>query len=279
MHPDDREVERYTPRMYVDYYARCRGIEVAQIGVAPTVLLSWGQAVVQRWADRLGAERAAHWFYNEGHIEYALFSTMIGGAPVSLVQCPEGAPATVMMMEELIACGATTFLALGWAGSLQPNVTIGNMVIPVDCISDEGTSRHYQLSEGATNSYRPDAGLAAGLAATTVARGIQVIQSVQWTTDAPYRELTRVISSLSARGVVGVDMETAAMYALGHFRRVKVCNLLVISDEVWAEWRPAFRSSIVLDATLLAEEVLIQYVEESLGHSRPANPLSDVGGL
>lgn len=33
----------------------------------------------------------------------------------------------VMIMEEMIACGARVFLGLGWAGSLQETATVGTM--------------------------------------------------------------------------------------------------------------------------------------------------------
>ena len=31
-------------------------------------------------------------------------------------------------------------------------------------------------------------------------------------------------------------METSAMYQVAKHRNVKVCNTLVVSDELWAEW-------------------------------------------
>ena len=56
----------------------------------------------------------------------------------------------------------------------------------------------------------------------------------------------------------GVDMETSAMYALGQFRDVRVCNLLVVSDELWREWRPALDRPEVKDATACARRVILR---------------------
>ncbi|GAC1326878.1 MAG: hypothetical protein NVS2B16_19230 [Chloroflexota bacterium] len=35
---------------------------------------------------------------------------------------------------------------------------------------------------------------------------------------------------------MGVDMETSAMYAFGQTRGSSICNLLVVSDELWRAW-------------------------------------------
>jgi len=44
------------------------------------------------------------------------------------------------------------------------------------------------------------------------------------------RETEEKVRTYAQRGVLGVDMETSAMYALGIFRGVEVCNLLTVSD-------------------------------------------------
>ena len=47
------------------------------------------------------------------------------------------------------------------------------------------------------------------------------------------RETLDKITNYHNQGVLGVDMETSAMYTLGQVRNVEVCNLLVVSDELW----------------------------------------------
>jgi uridine phosphorylase len=182
------------------------------------------------------------------------------------VQAGIGAPATVAAMESLIACGARLFLGLGWAGSLQPNAPVGTFLIPTRCIREEGTSFHYLDADAVV---APDDRLVALLqrAAEEAAgeddkdedRGdTSVLTGPHWTTDAPYRELKGKIEAYRGRGVLGVDMETSALYALGQFRNVPVCNLLVVSDVVWQEWRPAFRTPQLKAATRRAQRVVLR---------------------
>ena len=56
-------------------------------------------------------------------------------------------------------------------------------------------------------------------------------------------------------------METSAMYALGLFRNVRVANLLVVSDEVWHEWRPAFGTEELVRSTRDAQRIIERALE------------------
>ncbi len=140
-----------------------------------------------------------------------------------------------MMMEEMIACRARAFLGVGFAGSLQESAPVGALIIPTSVISEEGTSPHYIGKE------------VHAIPSSNLAKII-----------APYRELISKIEDYHNRGVLGVDMETSAMYVLGQVRNVEVCNLLVVSDELWHEWRPAFGTPELRVASQKAEQVILR---------------------
>ena len=91
--------ERITPQMTIDYVVARNGITVEEIGVAPTVVVSWGYDVIQSMVDSIGAELAQHWIYGERR---PLYTGQIQGQRVSLAHLPVGAPGTVMMMEEMM---------------------------------------------------------------------------------------------------------------------------------------------------------------------------------
>ncbi len=54
-----------------------------------------------------------------------------------------GAPQAVMILEKLIALGARRVIFLGWTGGLNPALSPGDLILPDEAISEEGTSRHY----------------------------------------------------------------------------------------------------------------------------------------
>jgi hypothetical protein len=58
-----------------------------------------------------------------------------------------GAPQAAMVMEKIIALGAERICLFGWCGSLQPDLEIGDLVIPLHAIAEEGTSKHYPIGK------------------------------------------------------------------------------------------------------------------------------------
>jgi len=246
---DEMEV-RFTPKMYVNYYAEKQGISIEELKVAPIVVVSWAPSVIEAFAESIGARLAEHWPWVKRHVFY---TGEVEGQCVSFAQVGIGALATVSEMEVMIACGAKVFIGLGWAGSLQPEAPVGTLLIPRACVREEGTSIHYQMED---KEILPDEGLVEKLKEAARVERIKVFVGAHWTTDAPYRELCSTIELYKARGIMGVDMETSAMYALGQFRGVQVCNLLVVSDELWGEWKPAYRTTELREATDCARRVI-----------------------
>lgn len=112
-------------------------------------------------------------------------------------------------------------------------------MIADECVRDEGTSGHYISSETVVRSH---AGLRDTLIHSAETLQVPVAVGGQWTTDAIYRESIDDIDRYRKRGILGVDMETSAMCALGQVRGVDVANILAVSDEMWRAWNPAFGS-------------------------------------
>lgn len=246
---------RFTPQMYLEHYTKIKGINLADIDVAPVVVLSWAEGVVKAMSDQVGAEPVPFWPW---HRRYPFYTGNIQGHRISFAQVGVGAPATITGMEEMIACGARVFIGLGWAGSLHPQIPIGAILIPNSCISQEGTSQHYVND---ATAMVPDQILHKQFVSGVHAMGEQSHCGLQWSTDAPYREFCATIDNYRQLGVLGVDMETSAMYALGTYRHVKVCNMLVISDCVWQAWEPAARTPALRIATEKAEEIVLYILQ------------------
>jgi len=72
--------ERFTPHMFVSWYAAQRGVAVKDLGVAPVVVLSWSRRVVQSLAEDIGAQLSQHWMYEE---RYPLYTGEVEGHRVS----------------------------------------------------------------------------------------------------------------------------------------------------------------------------------------------------
>jgi len=128
-------------------------------------------------------------------------------------------------------------IALGWCGSLSPQVRIGNLILPNQAVPGDGTSPHYCLKPGAI---QPDPGLYDLLAARLNAVEVPWHEGPVWSTDAFYRETSSLVQSCQSQGILGLDLELAALFAVGRFRRIAVAGLLVVSDELFTlQWQPA----------------------------------------
>ncbi|QZT33866.1 nucleoside phosphorylase [Caldalkalibacillus thermarum TA2.A1] len=246
---------RFTPEMFINYFVKQRNISVEEIGVAPTVIGSWSGGLIRSLVKATGATVSEHWLYGTNR---PLYTGRVHGKPVSFICFPVGAPGSIMMMEEMIACGAKTFIGVGFAGSLQPHIPIGSFIIPTHCIAEEGTSKHY--TEAGEVEMKPSTRLLDKLTKTCRQAGRKYFTGLQWTTDAIYQEYIDKIERYREQGVLGVDMETSAMYALGQLRNVEVCNLLVVSDEVWHNWNPGFHGDALQEAVQAAQKVVLQTI-------------------
>lgn len=150
-----------------------------------------------------------------------------------------GAPMAVICLEKLIALGAKRIVVCGWCGSLQPDLAIGELIIPTGFVSEEGTSAHYPLS----GPVAPSPGLLEALKAflTTTGRGAR--EGPIWTTDALYRETREKVCRYGREGVLAVEMELSALAQVAAFRGVELAGLLLVSDLLWQNpWRPGFKN-------------------------------------
>ena len=74
--------------------------------------------------------------------EYTTYTGTILGEKVSVTIYRNRRPSTAAIaMEELVACGAHTFVRIGTCGGINTKVKSGDMVIATGAIRMEGTSR------------------------------------------------------------------------------------------------------------------------------------------
>jgi uridine phosphorylase len=173
---------------------------------------------------------------------------------VTVVAPALGAPYAAMVLEKLIALGARMALVLGWCGSLQPQVAVGSLVLPTAALGQDGTSSHYL----AAGDVGPDSRL------YDLLQGILATSGASWhagrilTHDAFFRETPSLVQQFQGLGLLGIEMELAALLAVGRYRQVPVAALMAVSDELAAlTWRPAGRSPQFRQARETAARVLL----------------------
>lgn len=150
-----------------------------------------------------------------------------------------GAPVAAMILEQLAAVGVRQFLSVGAAGCLQSDLDFGDIVVCSGAIRDEGVSHHHLPTQ---KFAYPDGPLTNALDAALRLEAGKLQRGLSWTIDAPYRETVAEARSYQAEGVLCVEMEAAALFAVGQFRQVEVAAAFAVSDHLLAAdaWTHAF---------------------------------------
>lgn len=75
--------------------------------------------------------------------EYNLYTGTLDGVPVSVCSTGIGGPSAAIAVEELVKCGADTFIRIGTSGGVRLDVTGGDLCIATAAIRSEGTTAEY----------------------------------------------------------------------------------------------------------------------------------------
>jgi uridine phosphorylase len=139
-----------------------------------------------------------------------------------------GSSTLSLCIEELSSLGATNFIIIGFAGSIDPNISIGEVCEIGSAFIDEGTSMHYnQNYNTVVNNVSP------AINSTLLDHEIKMVRS--WSIDAPYREtITKREQALNNKCSI-VDMESSALICISTFLGLNSSSFLVITDYLGEE--------------------------------------------
>lgn len=163
------------------------------------------------------------------------------GRPVAVTRFSVGAPAIVLTLEVALARGVRTVLVCGSAGSLQPALPLGSVVVVTAAEREDGTSYHY-LSAWEAACADP----AATEALVEAAREMDLLPATgrSWTIDAPFLETAGAIERHRQNGVLVVEMEAAAIFAVAKVHGARAGVIVAVSDELFRPWNPGFHLGI-----------------------------------
>ena len=146
-----------------------------------------------------------------------------------------GGPVVGVLVSDLAAWGVERFVLMGLAGGLQPDLPLGSLVVADRAIRDEGVSHHYLPPGREVTPPGPlTQRLIQGLTET-----LPVRVGSTWSIAAPYRETVPEVASYQAEGVLTVEMEAAALFAVAQLLEVEAAALFSVSDSLaGGVWRP-----------------------------------------
>lgn len=167
--------------------------------------------------------------------EYRTYTGYLNGEKVSVCSTGIGGPSASIAMEELVACGADTFIRIGTCGGMDVNVKSGDLVIATGAIRMEGTSKEYAPIEfPAVADLEVINALVEGARENSAAYHTGVVQCK----DAFYgqhrpetlpngEDLIRKWNAWVSLGTKASEMESAALFTVASYLHVRCGTVLL----------------------------------------------------
>ena len=174
--------------------------------------------------------------------EYCIWNGRLCGESVTVCSTGIGGPSAAIAMEELVACGAHTFIRVGTCGGIDLSVKAGDTVIASGAVRQDGTSREYAPIEFPAVS-DPDVMIALRNAASKMGithhTGIVQAKDSFYGQHSPKRmptsqELLEKWEAWKRLGVLASEMESATLFTVASYLGVRCGSVFSV---VWNQER------------------------------------------
>lgn len=194
--------------------------------IAPTVFIAGDPLRAQHYATTYLQDAFC---YN--HIRGMLgFTGWYQGRRVSLQGTGIGIPSTALYLHEMIHSYAVKrVIRVGTCGALRAGVALGQVVVATDASTDSAAVAGFQ-QDGSIPAVHP--ALLARCLTEAASQNISLLQGRVFSTDLFYSDDSDRYVRAAAGGVVGVDMETSIVYAMGKQMGFEALSLLTVSDNI-----------------------------------------------
>ncbi len=168
--------------------------------------------------------------------EYNCYTGTLNGEKVSVISTGIGGASTAICVEELVKCGADTFIRMGTSGGMQEEVIGGDVVIASGAIRAEGTSKEYAPIEyPAVASYDVVNALVEGAKANNARYHVGVVQCKDSFFGQHEPESKPVGPELLYKwdawikcGSLCSEMESSTLFIVGSYLRIRTGAILLV---------------------------------------------------
>lgn len=208
--------------------------------------------------------------------EYVTYTGSLNGVKVSVTSTGIGGPSASIAMEELVKCGADTFIRVGTCGGMDLDVQGGDVVVATGAIRMEGTTKEYAPIEFPAVA---DLEVTNALVRACKKQGIRYHAGVVQCKDAFYGqhnpekmpvsyELLQKWEAWLRMGCKASEMESAALFIVGQYLRVRTgsCFLAVANQEREKKGLPneqVHDTEIAIKTAIEALKILIKEDKEA----------------
>ena len=152
------------------------------------------------------------------------------GKPVSVQGTGMGCPGATIVFEELVQLGCRRLIRVGTCGGLQRSHALGDLIVALSAVPADSTAMHLVGNE----PHCPTASWSLVHETVHLAKHLDEHLHVGpiVSSDLFYNPDGGQYERWSKRGVLGVEMEAAALFTVGAIRGVESGCLLTVSDIV-----------------------------------------------
>ncbi len=156
--------------------------------------------------------------------EYKSVGGSYKGVPILALSTGIGGPSTGIAVEELARMGVKAAIRIGSCGALQKNIHLGDLILVQGAVRDEGTSKTYL---DPIYPAVPDYELLAACVEAAREKKFSAHVGLARSHDSFYTDREDEIDAYwSGQGILGADMETAALFVIGRLRGMKTASIL-----------------------------------------------------
>lgn len=156
--------------------------------------------------------------------EYKSVGGSYKGVPILALSTGIGGPSTGVAVEELARMGVKAAIRIGSCGALQKNIHLGDLILVQGAVRDEGTSKTYL---DPIYPAVPDYELLAACVEAAREKKFSAHVGLARSHDSFYTDREDEIDAYwSGQGILGADMETAALFVIGRLRGMKTASIL-----------------------------------------------------
>jgi uridine phosphorylase len=213
----------FTPENLLREARRQKGL--AALSVPEICVLDPDGDLVRRLRSAGRAHRDPAW----ACYHTVLYRLVEGDLELGLIGCAVGAPFAVLIAEQLFSSGCRLLISMTSAGRLAELRPPPYFILIDRALRDEGTSYHYLP---AAEFSAADEKLVEEVTGAFAHLRIPVERGATWTTDAPFRETPEAIAAMTAKGLLAVEMEAAALYAFSNARRKPVLCFAHVTNQM-----------------------------------------------
>ena len=167
--------------------------------------------------------------------EYITYTGYLDGEKVSVTSTGIGGPSASIALEELTLCGADTFIRVGTCGGIELDVKGGDIVVATGAIRMEGTTKEYAPIEFPAVA---NLDIINSLVQAAKNLGHEYHTGVVQCKDSFYGqhspekmpvnyELLNKWEAWKKMGCLASEMESAALFIVGSFLRVRVGSVFL----------------------------------------------------